>query len=549
MNKEEILNNDFVNQEIIQTKSNKKIKIAIAIVGSLALIATATLLIGHFQFNWFKSEIYKVDVNISRKALQANYFSEMKTIKSKIGFTNGESDERTSLINSNFVVLRTERKEISKNDFLNTAYLIITDSKVTQGEINEDLTSFDISDPNKINEFKSNPDGSKYPMAIFSFYENGTLVEVKLPNNMDKYNADSIMELIESVVPRLSRNRTEDISNGLDIKSTKNKSKKTLVEAQTPKEVPEFKGSIYSKVVKRDIEEEKLNNIETQSRLNLESKKEEGEFDFGIKDFKYSKNSKIILTKVNEKEEKAELIQELAKHLVFIKSGDLFQNFIDKEKENEAKEQVIEEWEEDINSPRLRQLGFASKFNFDKSFDLKSLTFLGKTVSISLRVAVTGGKAICQVVIKCGSAKMTIGNTGVTAVISKTYSTGDITLFSFQFPPVPAVGVKFKAGGTISYSVKFDSSAQNKLVLTLGGSIYAKAGVSAGNDKIIGLEGGAKGVLLSIDLTFKVNSKGSLTKSATFGAGAIYVYASGHIVGKEVFNKEHLIFSGWSKTI
>ena len=549
MNKEEILNNDFANQEIIQTKSNKKIKIAIAIVGSLALIATATLLIGHFQFNWFKSEIYKVDVNISRKALQANYFSEMKTIKSKIGFTNGESDERTSLINSNFVVLQTERKEISKNDFLNTAYLIITDSKVTQGEINEDLTSFDISDPNKINEFKSNPDGSKYPMAIFSFYENGTLVEVKLPNNMDKYNADSIMELIESVVPRLSRNRTEDISNGLDIKSTKNKSKKTLVEAQTPKEVPEFKGSIYSKVVKRDIEEEKLNNIETQSRLNLESQKEEGEFDFGIKDFKYSKNSKIILTKVNEKEEKAELIQELAKHLVFIKSGDLFQNFIDKEKENEAKEQVIEEWEEDINSPRLRQLGFASKFNFDKSFDLKSLTFLGKTVSISLRVAVTGGKAICQVVIKCGSAKMTIGNTGVTAVISKTYSTGDITLFSFQFPPVPAVGVKFKAGGTISYSVKFDSSAQNKLVLTLGGSIYAKAGVSAGNEKIIGLEGGAKGVLLSIDLTFKVNSKGSLTKSATFGAGAIYVYASGHIVGKEVFNKEHLIFSGWSKTI
>ena len=67
------------------------------------------------------------------------------------------------------MVLQTERKEIEKNDFLNTAYLIITDSKVTQGEIKEDLTSFDISDPNKINEFKSNPDGSKYPMAIFSF--------------------------------------------------------------------------------------------------------------------------------------------------------------------------------------------------------------------------------------------------------------------------------------------------------------------------------------------------------------------------------------------
>ena len=56
MNKEEILNDDFVEKEVIQPKSHKKIKIAIAITASLAIIATTILLVGYFKFDWFKSE-------------------------------------------------------------------------------------------------------------------------------------------------------------------------------------------------------------------------------------------------------------------------------------------------------------------------------------------------------------------------------------------------------------------------------------------------------------------------------------------------------------
>ena len=81
--KEEILINE--NQEIIDIKPNNKLKYAVAIIAStLVLASVAILLIGHFKFNWFRGEIYKLDANISRKAYQANYFSEKKNSKNQI---------------------------------------------------------------------------------------------------------------------------------------------------------------------------------------------------------------------------------------------------------------------------------------------------------------------------------------------------------------------------------------------------------------------------------------------------------------------------------
>ena len=100
MNKEEILNDEFVENEMTQIKSRKKIKIAISIIASMLIIATTTLLIGHFKFHWFESEIYTIDVNISRNIYQAEHFTETKSIKTKIGFSNGES-KRKNKFNQN----------------------------------------------------------------------------------------------------------------------------------------------------------------------------------------------------------------------------------------------------------------------------------------------------------------------------------------------------------------------------------------------------------------------------------------------------------------
>ena len=56
-------------------------------------------------------------------------------------------------------------------------------------------------------KLESNPDGAKYPMAVFTFTDDGKIQEINLPNNMDEYNADSIIELINKVIPKLTRNK------------------------------------------------------------------------------------------------------------------------------------------------------------------------------------------------------------------------------------------------------------------------------------------------------------------------------------------------------
>ena len=68
--KDEILSEEFM--DIPQPKSHKKIKIAITLITSLAIIATTTLLVGHLKFDWFKSEVYNIHGKISR-SLASSY--------------------------------------------------------------------------------------------------------------------------------------------------------------------------------------------------------------------------------------------------------------------------------------------------------------------------------------------------------------------------------------------------------------------------------------------------------------------------------------------
>ena len=74
--KEEILLNE---PEFVETKASNKVKYTIAIIATTLVLATATtLLIGHFKFDWFKNDNYKIDANINRNLYQANYFSEKR---------------------------------------------------------------------------------------------------------------------------------------------------------------------------------------------------------------------------------------------------------------------------------------------------------------------------------------------------------------------------------------------------------------------------------------------------------------------------------------
>ena len=539
LERSDILNDEFVSNELILSKPHKKIKIALSIIAALAIITTTTLLVGYYKFDWFKDEIYNVDAQISRKVYQANYFSQTKTSNFNIGFTSGVKENNLNEFYTNFVVLQTDRKELGNDDFLNTATLVILDAKAkSENEIKEGI-SFNPFDENTISEVKANPDGTKYPIAIFSFYENGTIADIKMPNNMNSANAYTILELIESVVPKLSRNRTEDISNGLNIRTKKDKSKKTLVEIQSPKEITEFKGSRFTKSVERDIDDGKLTNIRTQSNLNLDDDEDDTDETFGLKDFSYEEKSEIVSTSTSDEKESAELIENLVQYFNFIDSKDLLKSL-----ENEEVETVVEEYEEDLSENQdLRNLDF-SQFNAEKTFTIKSFKVLKVKIEFKVKIGVSNGKALAKLIVSTNLGDVSFGTDGIKAAFSKTFSTGDKTIFKFVFPPIPAISVSLKAGGSLTIKVNIDTAGEEKLNISLTGSIYAKCEISV-NIVLASVSGGAQGTILSATLGVKINKGKKLTKYGSISAGKVVVYVKWRVLWKKK-KKEWTVFNGWT---
>ena len=545
MSKEEVLNNDYVENEVIQPKNTKKIKIAIALVASLTIIASAILLVGYFKFNWFKSEIYNIDAKISRNAYQANYFSETKTINTRIGFTSGITQDNEQKIYTNFMVMQKDRKELKNNDFLNTATLVILDTKLENKNELKEINSFNIYNEENIKEFESNPDGAKYPMAVFSFYENGTIADILLPNNMDNYNAQTIIELIESVVPRLTRNRTEDISNGLEINTLKRNKKKVFVESISPREIPDFKGSRFVKSIEREIDNEQLTKIKTQANLELKTELEENENSFGLKDFKYETKSEIVSTGLKEEKGTAELINKFIEHYTLIKSQDLLE-YLAKNK----KDQIIGRYEiteEQIKSDNnLRNLISFDNFNGDATILVTTFNVLDCDIKIQIRYGAKNGEAFGEIIFTANQGKVSFGSNGITASTTiKTWS-GEVPVFTFDFPPMPIIGLSLIAGGSVKIQGSI-SSEKEQLELSITGSLYAKVEIKAGWDKVASVAAGAKGTIISSSIKGAINLSGDLSTSGSLSAGDITIYVNGKTLGLEVFSYEWKVFDGWSK--
>ena len=538
--KEEILMNE--NEEIIETKPSNKVKYAIAIVAStLVLAAITTLLIGHFKFDWFKSENYKLDAKISRNVFQANYFSEKKTVVTKFSFANGITQQKDYFLDSNFVVFLTDREELENKEFLNTATLILLDSKMTSEYGEKVLPHLDIFDEAQLKELEANPDGSKYPLAVFKFYEDGKIQEIKFPNNMDEYNAETIKELIEKVIPKLSRNRTEDMSNGLNINVKKTKNKRFIVQKQTPKQFHSFEGSQVSKFVRTEIEDEQITNIATNSNVQLHSLPEEGEIIFGPKDFYYDIRSDIASEEVKyEQKENVELVKKLAEKFNFIDSKDLLKAFKDK-KDEENKPVVIEE--EETQSP-LRNLGFS--VSGEKTFNLASFKVGGQTVTIKYYVKVSSSQAINKIIISSGLGTFEFGNKGCSGTLSKKWEYKQ-PIFNFPFPGFPAVTVGAFAKGTIKAEIGFKSGSSTKVYATLSGKLTMGAEIKAGWDAIASLSAGAEGTVADASATVTI-SGGSVSKDSGFSLkmGGLEAYIKGCLFTAKIDIARFTIFSGWS---
>ena len=477
--KQEVLINE---PEILEAKISKRRKIAIAIITSLLVITATALFIGYYKFDLFNNDNYKIDANISRKMYQANYFSEKKTINAKFTLPDGVSQSKDFIVDTNFVVFLTDKK-----DKINTAVLVILNSQATVDEKTQDLPHLNLFDEEEIKDLAANPNGAQYPLAVFKFDDDGKIEEIQVPNNMDEYHAEFMNELIEYVIPKLSRSKQEDMSKGLDIKTTKSNNKRTIVQTQEPKIVAFLKGSKYSRTVCTEIEDEQLKNVKANSDIYLQSQPEEGQLYFGPKDFKFNMKSQISLNeeKYNEKEF-AELAKKIADKFNLVNSNDLLESIRSK-KEEEKKE------EQEEPKPVRNLFEITAK----RTIDIAKFDVLGQEVKIYYEVSVSTTKAVNQLVIKSGLGTAKFGNEGCSASISKSYPYNKNIIAI----PVPgtfgAVTINCYATGSLSWAFGVESGkgSSTKYYASISGILKLGASVKVGIDELASLSAYAEGTV------------------------------------------------------
>ena len=110
-------------------QKKKCIKISAIIISIVLVLAVVFILIAKYKYNFFKKEIYKV-AEIKRDPDTTEYFKETKTMTSKLAYNTGESRESEQIIDSKFVVMIMDRQYLENDDYLNTAGLIILESKI-----------------------------------------------------------------------------------------------------------------------------------------------------------------------------------------------------------------------------------------------------------------------------------------------------------------------------------------------------------------------------------------------------------------------------------
>ena len=327
------------------------------------------------------------------------------------------------------------------------------------------------------------------------------------------------------------------MSKGLYITSKKVDNKRTIVQNEAPKQFEDFKGSRYTRLVKTEIENDQITNIESNANLYMESQPEGDEFIYGPKDLSYDVKSEISSNgvKYNEKEN-VELVKKLSEKFTFIDSEKLLQMITNSKLEKkEAKEKIEEE---------PKQVRNLFSISASKSFNLASFNVLGQKVSVKYEIGVSGNKAYNKIVISSGRGTFEFGNTGCSASYDyrKSYSQ---TIFTFYCPaPFTFVSVSCYVTGSIyaGFGLKSGSGKSAKFWAKAEGSLGLGAEAKAGFDKIASLSAFAEGTIISA--TGKVTiSNGSVSKDSGFKLkiGKLVVGIRGSYLGKKG--------TLWSKTL
>ena len=189
----------------------------------------------------------------------------------------------------------------------------------------------------------------------------------------------------------------------------------------------------------------------------------------------------------------------------------------------------------------LRNLDF--NYNCNETYVISSISVLGSTITFKERVGVKNGKAFNQLIIISDTGTHTLGNEGDGSPLSKKYSVG-VDLMKINFPPYPDLELDLKTSGSLTCAVKESSG---ELVLTLSGSIYAKGEITDGSEKFSSVAISAKGTIITLSHTYKINSLNQISKSGKASGGAVSISIEGKLSDMSAFSKSYELWKGWKE--
>lgn len=498
-------------EEIIEIeperKLNKKniLKISILLVSSLIIITTI-FLIGYTKFGWFQKSQDNIISNIYHQD-QVLLFNEFKTITTAIETQNGKENIEQTL-DTDFIVTinsKTKLNYFGIIDYLYNATILITKVKSNDKVVNK----LNIINKEETENFIVDPN-IEHPLAKFSFFENGTLAEIYLVNTTSQYYASSLVDLIEQIIPKISRefyNNTQKIKNveyEYD-EENENPERKTISEKHQNKEFVDryskisFKGSQIKKRIKRKIFNDTLDQVTSESELNLISNKKEnnnnGFYDIGLDGFSIKINSDLNMVDNNNDKNLIKIIENLSKNFEYEESQKLLEELSNNQMDELSK--IIKEGEknENIKNNNIRKLSDS----IDQTYDLISINILGKQVNFKYTISYNNGQAE-------HSLHAVVGNVDVkvsTAAMSITgHLSGGISVPLCTIPFTLGIPLKFtlKASGNYDYSFVFTTNyKKEKNYLSVSGTLNAKLdGSLSTSSPFLSLSVGTQGTVVGL---------------------------------------------------
>jgi hypothetical protein len=342
------------------------------------IILIIAILFGYFKFQ-------KAQDNIILSPFHQNQvlsFNEIKNISIEL-LSKNRKEIINQTITTDFLVTINLKKKLNYFGVINYLYnaTLIIVNKSYDEKINQGLY---LDEENKIKQIMTHPEDYSQSICKFSFYENGSLAEIYLTNDMDFYNATSMVDLIENIIPKISRKIYNEF-NGDNIKYIYEDKKdiKILSEIQEKKDLEEkyskitFKGSQFNKNIKRRYKKNKIENIAYESEIKLFSRneKEKDLFDdIGLNSIKVNSDINIISNKNDKYLIKA--INSMLRKINFVESQKLNKNKMNEKNYESQKEN------NDISTNKNELVNLRLSRVFE--YHILTVNILGKSIEFNL---------------------------------------------------------------------------------------------------------------------------------------------------------------------